>query len=83
MYIIFFQFFHMGAPRAVNSPALFIPRGFGESGNAIFSFLGEWGIESHSSGNRVGESGNWGIKNFKVIPNQHDFKLEFLVLYME
>ena len=44
--------------RAVNSPALFIPRGFGESGNAIFSFLGEWGIEIHSSGNRVGESGN-------------------------
>ena len=65
--------------RAVNSPALFIPRGIGESRNAIFSFLGEWGFESHSSGNRVGESGNWGII-FKVIPYQHDFKLDFLGL---
>ena len=69
--------------RAVNSPALFIPRGFGESGNAIFSFLGEWGIESHSSGNRVGESGNWGIKIFKLIHYKHNFKLDFLVLCME
>ena len=71
------------AHRAVNSPALFIPRGFGESGNAIFSFLGEWGIESHSSGNRVGESGNWGIKIFKLIHYKHNFKLDFLVLCME
>ena len=77
------QVYTIFIPRAGNSPAIFIPRGIGESRNAIFSFLGEWGIESHSSGNRVGESGNWGIKNFKVIPNQHDFKLEFLVLYME
>ena len=69
--------------RAVNSPALFIPRGIGESGNAIFSFLGEWGIESHSSGNRVGESGNWGIKIFKLIHYKHNFKLDFLVLCME
>ena len=30
--------------RGSNSPALFIPRGIGESGNAIFSFLGERGI---------------------------------------
>ena len=69
--------------RAVNSPALFIPRGIGESGIAIFSFLGEWGIESHSSGNRVGESGNWGIKIFKLIHYKHNFKLDFLVLCME
>ena len=66
--------------RAVNSPALFIPRGFGESGNAIF----------HSSGNgelkvipRGIGSGNWGIKIFKVIPYKNDFTLDFLVLCME
>ena len=69
--------------RAVNSPALFIPRGIGESRNAIFSFLGEWGIESHSSGNRVGQSGNWGIKIFKLMHYKHYFKLDFLVLCME
>ena len=69
--------------RGSNSPALFIPRGIGESRNAIFSFLGEWGIESHSSGNRVGESGNWGIKIFKLIHYKHNFKLDFLVLCME
>ena len=74
---------YMPTYRAVNSPALFIPRGIGESGIATFLFLGEWGIESHSSGNRVGESRNRGIKIFKIIPNKHDFKLDFFVLCME
>ena len=40
-------FFNRGSlavsPRDANSPATFIPRGFGESGIAIFHSLGIWG----------------------------------------
>ena len=35
--------------RDANSPAIFIPRGFGESGNGNLSFLGDRGSENLSS----------------------------------
>ena len=43
-----------------NFPAIFIPRGFGESGNGNLSFLGDRGNENLFPGLRVGVRGNFG-----------------------
>ena len=44
MYIVLTYFiFPIAVGRDANSPAIFIPRGFGESGNGNLSFLGDRG----------------------------------------
>ena len=47
--------------RDSNYPAIFIPRGFEESGNGNLSFLGDRGNKSLSPGFRVGVRGNLGV----------------------
>ena len=57
-------------PRDANSPAISIPRGFGESGNGNLSFLGDRGNENLFPGFRVGVRGNFGeyfVSDLKLI----------------
>ena len=52
------------------SPAIFIPRGFGESGNGNLPFLGDRGNENLFPGLRVGVRGNFGeylVSDLKLI----------------
>ena len=53
-----------------NSPANFIPRGFGESGNGNLSFLGDRINKNLFPGFRVGVRGNFGeyfVSDLKLI----------------
>ena len=59
-----------GATRDANSPAISIPRGFGESGNGNLSFLGDRGNKNLFPGFRVGVRGNFGeyfVSDLKLI----------------
>ena len=56
--------------RDAYSPAIFIPRGFGESGNGNLSFPGDRGNENLFPGFRVGVRGNFGeyfVSDLKLI----------------
>ena len=56
--------------RDANSPASFIPWGFGESGNGNLSFLGDRGNKNLFPGFRVGVRGNFGeyfVSDLKLI----------------
>ena len=56
--------------RDANSPAIFIPRGFGESGNGNLSFLGDWGNKNLFPGFQVGVWGDFGeyfVSDLKLI----------------
>ena len=53
-----------------NSLVIFIPRGFGESGDGNMSFLGDRGNENLFPGLRVGVRGNFGeyfVSDLKLI----------------
>ena len=56
--------------RDSNSPAIFIPLGFGESGNGNLSFLEDRGNKNLFPGFRVGVRGNFGdyfVSDLKLI----------------
>ena len=56
--------------RDANSLAIFIPRGFGESGNGSLSFLGDRGNKNLFPGFRVRIRGNFGeyfVSDLKLI----------------
>ena len=58
------------ASRDANSPAISIPRGFGESGYGNLSFLGDRGNKNQFPGFRVGVRGNFGeyfVSDLKLI----------------
>ena len=64
------------------SPAIFIPRGFGELGNGNLSFLGDRGNENLFPGFRVGVWGNFGeyfVSDMKIIWNFFYWK-EFVLI---
>ena len=62
--------------RDANAPAIFIPRGFRESGNGNLSFLGDWGNENLFPGFRVGVRVNFGeyfVSDLKFIFIEKNF----------